>query len=390
MKRVFISEVEAGMVLAQAVYNLQNSLELLSAGSVLKENHIRMLEQLGVIEVMIYEESDRAASAVDSQEHSEYELEGQYSIEFEEIKAIDYHAVVTSVCNRNMQIQLLTGEGNIPVDVKHKAAIEQTKLAFDEIKAGGALDKEALEAQVEQMLPDMIRNNDVLMRLNQLKASDDYTFTHALRVSMLSCMIGKWLGYTLDQLKDLALAGLLYDIGKLRVPQELLNKPGPLTPSEFEVVSKHAQLGYVMLLKTAGISQDIKFAALQHHERMDGTGYPLKVRSGQIHEYSKIIMVCDTFDAMIQDRVYKKKVSPFQAAEYISWHSGTAFDARICYILLSNLSEFYVGKFCTLSSGEKGRIVYIDVNEPTRPIVQIGNHFVDLTKKRDIFVSELE
>lgn len=388
MKRVSIMALEAGMVLAEAINNQQNTVELLSKGSILKSNQIYMIEQLGLFDVLVYEPEDLAADS--PKDIDSYQVDKSLTQSLEEIETIDFNNVVTSVCNRNMQINLLTGEGNIPLDEKHAITLTETKQAFEKIKLGEPIDRLALESQVETLLPDMIRNNDVLMRLQQLKITDDYTFNHSLRVSMLATMVGKWLGYSYSQLKDVALAGLLFDIGKLKLPEEILTKPGPLTDAEIELVHKHAQLGYLSLLKTSGISLDVKFAALQHHERMDGSGYPLRVGESQIHEYSRIIMVCDTFDAMIQDRVYRKKVSPFQAAEYLSWHSGSTFDSKICYVLISNLAEFYLGKSCTLSTGEHGRIVYIDVNEPNRPIVQIGNYFVDLTKRRDVFVAILE
>ncbi len=391
MKRVFIQDLEAGMRLGESVFNQQNAVELLSYGSTIRENHIRMMESLGLIDVLILENHD-------TQDHGEslnvsnpyLEKDSYLSRALEEIKEIDYNEIVTSICNRNMQIQLLTGEGNVPLDVKHEHIIESTKEVFKRIKSGDVLDRQALEAHVEALLPDMLRNNDVLMRLNQMRETDDYTFNHALRVSMLSSMIGKWLGYSTERLKELALTGLLFDIGKLKIPEEILLKPGPLTPAEKEIVQKHAQLGYLILLRTPGISQDVKFAALQHHERLDGTGYPLRVQAGQIHEYSKIIMVADTFDAMIQNRVYRKKVSPFQAAEYIYWHSGSIFDAKVCHVFLSNLSEFYLGKTCVLSNGDEGRIVYIDINEPLRPIVQIDSQFIDLTKRRELYIAELD
>jgi len=391
LKRVFIQDLEAGMRLGESVFNQQNAVELLSYGSTIRENHIRMMESLGLIDVLILENHD-------TQDHGEslnvsnpyLEKDSYLSRALEEIKEIDYNEIVTSICNRNMQIQLLTGEGNVPLDVKHEHIIESTKEVFKRIKSGDVLDRQALEAHVEALLPDMLRNNDVLMRLNQMRETDDYTFNHALRVSMLSSMIGKWLGYSTERLKELALTGLLFDIGKLKIPEEILLKPGPLTPAEKEIVQKHAQLGYLILLRTPGISQDVKFAALQHHERLDGTGYPLRVQAGQIHEYSKIIMVADTFDAMIQNRVYRKKVSPFQAAEYIYWHSGSIFDAKVCHVFLSNLSEFYLGKTCVLSNGDEGRIVYIDINEPLRPIVQIDSQFIDLTKRRELYIAELD
>lgn len=391
MKRIFITDLEVGMILGEAVFNQQNAVELLTKGTAIRENHIRMMQNLGMIDVLIGEELDSKSQSEHVNSIASYLVNNSYlSNALEEIKAIDYTEVVTSICNRNMQIQLITGEGNIPIDEKHKEVLEGTKKVFEQIRSGDVLDRESLEAQVEALLPDMLRNNDILMRLNQMKETDDYSFNHALRVSMLSSMIGKWLGYSDERLKELALTGLLFDIGKLKIPEEILLKKGPLTPSEMEIAQKHSQLGYLLLLKTPGITQDVKFAALQHHERLDGTGYPLKVKEGQIHEYSKIIMVADTFDAMIQNRVYKEKVSPFQAAEYIYWHSGSIFDAKICHVLLSNLSEFYLGKACVLSNGNKGRIVYIDINEPIRPIVQIDSQFIVLTKRRDLYISELD
>lgn len=390
MKRVFVYDLESGMRLAEAVFNQQNAVELLAKGTIIKENHIAMMDSIGLLDVLVYEDQDLEAIEALAKDQP-YQITNKSLLEdLEAIAQIDYHAVVDNVCNRNMQIQLLTGEGNLPIDERHKAVLEGTKKVFSQIQKGDFLDREALEHQVESLLPDMIRNNDVLMRLKQLKETDDYTFSHALRVSMLASMIGKWLGYTMDRLKDLAMAGLLFDIGKLKLPEDILLKPGPLTPAEMEVAKKHAQLGYFVLLKTGGISQDVKFAALQHHERLDGSGYPLRIKEGQIHEYSKIIMVADTFDAMIQNKVYKKKVSPFQAAEYLYWHSGTLFDPMVCHVLLANLAEFYVGKQCVLSNGDRGRIIYIDVNEPVRPIVQVDSQFIDLAKRRDIYISELD
>lgn len=202
-------------------------------------------------------------------------------------------------------------------------------------------------------------------------------------------MIGKWLGYSKQQLVELGQAALLFDIGKMKIPDFILNKEKPITDDEFEVIKRHAQFGYSVLMKTQGVTNNIKYSALQHHERLDGSGYPLRLKSGQIHEFAKIIMVCDIFDAMTTDKPYRKKVSPFKAAEYISWQSGTTLDSKVCYVFLSNLAEFFVGKKVRLSTGEEGTVIYVDVNFPTRPVVQVGEKFVDLVKEHSIQVDEL-
>ena len=175
----------------------------------------------------------------------------------------------------------------------------------------------------------------------------------------------------------------------MKIPDFILKKE-LISEDEYEVIKKHAQFGYSVLMKTKGITNNMKYSALQHHERMDGSGYPMRLKSGQIHEFAKIIMVCDIFDAMTTDRPYRKKVSPFQALEYISWQSGHTLDSKICYVFITNISEFFHGKSVVLNTGEKGRIVYIDVNYPTRPLVALDNGgMADLVRDRSIEIVEI-
>lgn len=407
MKYIEIGKVEPGMILAEPIFNEDGTVELLGAGAELSERHIKLLKRLGILAVKItdFEPSYTAQKATtikpssasldaDTVEKAAAEAGRQYDVEkfkaeLEEIEDEDYEPVVTNVVNANMVINVLTGEGNVPIDVKHEEMIEETKEMFQHLKESNDIDLGSVKDNIEEALPDMIRNNDVLMRLSQLKASDDYTFEHSLRVSILASMIGKWLGYNKEQLVELGQAALLFDIGKMKIPDFILNKEKPITEDEFEVIKRHAQFGYSVLMKTKGVTNNIKYSALQHHERLDGSGYPLRLKSGQIHEFAKIIMVCDIFDAMITDRPYRPKVSPFKAAEFISWQSGTTLDSKVCYVFLSNLSEFFVGKMVRLSTGEEGRIVYVDVNFPTRPVVQVDSRFVDLVKESSIQIDEV-
>jgi len=310
--------------------------------------------------------------------------------DLDEIDKHIYEPAQRSTVNANMEVNILTGEFDLPIDVRHEKVIEDNKKIFSKIQEDGVLDLNRIRRNVEETLPDMVRNNDVLKRLNQLKASDDYTFEHSLRVSILATMIGKWLGYSQEELVEIGEAGLLYDIGKLNVPDFILKKPTQVNLDEFELIKKHAQFGYSILLKTKGVSSNIKYAALHHHERMDGSGYPLRLRENQIHDYAKIIMVCDVFDALITDRPYKKGISPILAADYLSWSSGKLFDSKVCYIFIKKLSEYYLGKRVKLSDGKEGVIVFIDANYPTRPLVRVGNDFVNLIKDRSINVEILE
>ena len=398
MKRVAIKQLESGMILGEPIVSNDSMIELLSKGTRISKRHIALISQMGIDEVVIAERMEELDENIEvnlSQIADKAKLGGKpfdhekLQRDLDEIQSHIYEPTTRSVVNANMEIHILTGEGNVPIDIKHEAALSDIKDVIGRIRDEGTLDIDRIRKNVEETLPDMIRNNDVLMRLNQLKASDDYTFHHSLRVSIIAAMIGKWLGYHEHEILELAEAGLLFDMGKLNIPEFLLQKPDKVTPDEFELIKKHAQFGYSILLRTRGVSNNIKYAALHHHERMDGSGYPLRLRENQIHDFAKIIMVCDVFDALTSDRPYKKAISPIMAAEYLSWNSGKIFDPKVCYVLIKKLSEFYLGKTVKLTNGEIGKIVFVEENYPTRPIVQVGEKFVNLIKERSLNIEVL-
>ena len=402
MRYIKIVEAKEGMKLAEPIFNEDGSLELLSAGSILNDRYINLIVRAGVEEIKIYEASDEStvsqapnsaslqANTVEkaAQKTGETFDVRAFKTELEEMDEEDYEPVINNICNANMEIHVLTGEGNVPFDKKHEDMIVKTKEVFEHLKTANDIDLDLIKGEIVSALPDMIRNNDVLMRLRQLEETDDYTFQHSIRVSMLATMIGKWLGYSEQQLVELAEASLLFDIGKMKIPGFIMNKPQEVSDDEYEVLKRHAQFGYRVLMMTKGVTSNIKYSALQHHERMDGSGYPLRLRSGQIHEYAKIIMICDIFDAMTHDRPYKNKISPFKAAEYIAWQSGSTLDYKIAYVFLSHLAEYFVGKDVMLSNKKVGTIVYVDVNFPTRPLVKVEDGFIDLVKDKEVFIED--
>lgn len=398
MKRVDYNQLTEGMILGAPIVDAEGIVELLSRGTHLTQRHIALLEKMKITDIYIleYEGEPYTTPELDLEKIISKAKITDVNFDLEKLKQdlaeIDdhvYEPTIRSVVNRNMEIHVLTGEGNVPIDVKHEKTIEDTRAIFDEIQQDGELNLDRIRKNVEDLLPDMIRNNDVLMRLNQLKENDDYTFQHSVRVSILATMIGKWLGYSKEELVELGEAGLLFDIGKLSIPDFVLKKPTNVTMEEYELIKKHAQFGYSILLRTKGVSSNIKYAALHHHERLDGSGYPLRLKEGQIHDFAKIIMVCDVFDALITDRPYKKGMSPLMAADYISWYSGKLFDGEVCYVFIKRLSEYFMGKKVVLSDGSEGVIVYVDTNFPTRPTVKVNDKFVDLVKDRTLFVETL-
>lgn len=404
MIKIKVEDIKKGMILGAPVLNDTKTTVLLNEGTELTERHINLLENLGIHYIKVLEESEQSPLN-DLEKSLQEELlvakakalkagENFDEIQYKEKLTSEYNEQVKilldGVIKSNEKIQILTGEGNIPFDIKNAIFVDESKEIFGKIKDGDKIELDNIKEHLETAFPDMIRNNDILMRLKQLQETDDYTFQHSIRVSLLASMIGKWLKYSENEMKELALAGLLFDIGKLKVPDFVMNRERKITSNEYNLIKKHPQFGYQILLKTEGVTNNVKYCALQHHERMDGSGYPLRVKERQIHEFAKIIMVCDIYDAMISDRPYRRRYSAFDAAEYIEWNSGVTLDARICYIFLTNLAEYYTGKRVLLNTGKMGTIIYVDMEYPTRPIIKLDDgQIVELTKNKHIRVLDM-
>ncbi|WP_077366881.1 HD-GYP domain-containing protein [Anaerosalibacter sp. Marseille-P3206] len=273
--------------------------------------------------------------------------------------------------------------------IKFEVLSDKVESVFSDVKIGKKVVISEVSEEVDMLIIELTKNDNILGRLRELKETDDYTFNHSMNVCMLSTMVGKWLGYNQVELKQLSLAGLFHDIGKMKISKNIINKPDKLTEEEFEIIKKHTIYGFNIISETVGISKNVALGVLQHHEREDGRGYPHGVRGDKIHEFAKIIAVCDIYDAMTSDRVYKSKQSPFLAAEHLDESSFKNLDPRITRIFLDNISNFYVGNVVKLSNGEIGEIVYIYPNKPTIPIVKVGDKFVDFLKERDIKVVDI-
>jgi len=222
-----------------------------------------------------------------------------------------------------------------------------------------------------------------------IEVADEYTYKHSINVGMVSSMIGKWLGYNSNEVMDLALAGMLHDIGKSRIPLDIINKPARLTPEEFDIIKTHPRAGYDILCESQEVNFDVLFGVLEHHERMDGKGYPSCSVGKKIHEYARIVAVADVFDAITSNRVYKGKISPFKAAEIVMEESAEHLDPEIVQLFLSRIAQFYVGNKVQLNTGEFGEIVMVNRYNLTRPLVQVKEHFYDLSSNYHLQIVEV-
>jgi HD-GYP domain-containing protein (c-di-GMP phosphodiesterase class II) len=260
---------------------------------------------------------------------------------------------------------------------------------FTEVQTGKNIESEKIEKEMEYFVNAISSERDILTQMRLLHKKDDYTFDHSLGVSVLAIALGKWLDYSEEKILDLSIAALFHDIGKLRVPDEIVKKPARLTTEECSIMQRHSYYSYEMLAQTNKFNDDILLGVLQHHERMNGVGYPNGVKGDKIHEYAKIIAICDIYHAITSRRVYKDKDSPLRAADYLRRESFTSLDPYITQIFLKNISKFYVGNKVLISDGTTGIIVYIHPQDETKPMVKVGEEFIDFQKEQDVEILDI-
>lgn len=267
--------------------------------------------------------------------------------------------------------------------------VNKIKNIFNDLKFGVADIKTEMDGALDPLLHGILHSNNILFNLRSMKYNDDYTLKHSVNVGLMSAMIGKWYGLTDVQVSDLSIAGTLHDIGKSKIPRYILNKPGELSQQELGIAQQHALYSYEILKETRGFSEDICEGVLYHHERFNGSGYPQAMKGKTIPLYARIIAVADVFDALTSDRVYQGKVSPFLAADIIKSMGFDELDPEITNLFLKKIAEFYVGNKVLLNTGETGEVVYLNKFNLTKPLIKVGEIFVDLSMKADIKIKEV-
>jgi HD-GYP domain-containing protein (c-di-GMP phosphodiesterase class II) len=273
---------------------------------------------------------------------------------------------------------------------KYDGSVAKLRSSFEMIANSKKVPIDGMEELTAATIFPMLEAVGAMNHLHMVHRQDDYTFHHSVNVSVICGVLGKWLGYAGGQLNDLVMAGLLHDIGKTQIPPEILNKPGKLTEMEMKVMQTHPTLGYNLIRSSSGISPNIGYGILQHHERLDGSGYPFALKDSQIHKFARIIAIADIYDAMTSDRAYKNKVTPFTVVETMTEEMFDKLDAFICTVFLNNVRDYFVGNLIRLSDGRTAEVVYLGPVVGTRPTVKTNDGvFIDLEQRKDIGIIDL-
>lgn len=244
-----------------------------------------------------------------------------------------------------------------------------TKSMLDDIRLGGVINTDQAKSTVNECVRSVIRHPDALQWMSKMRDENEYTAEHCLNVCILAIAFGRHLGMTEDELHNLGMCGLLHDVGKMKVPPEVLNKPDVLTKQEMRIMMAHTIHGRNLLLSSPGLYGSAVDVAYSHHERIDGLGYPRKLPGANISRIAKIIAIVDAYDAMTADRCYQSAKTSTEAIRIIYRERGTHFDEQLALKFLQTVGLYPPGSIVELHTGEVG--IVIEANQRFRQLPRV-------------------
>ncbi len=273
-------------------------------------------------------------------------------------------------------------------EVYHKS-MKVSKDLIEDVRFSRRLNLEPIRICAFELSETLYTNINFFHLLNNVQGKYPYMYSHPVNVACISYLIGKWISLPSSKLYRLVCTGLLHDIGKAKIRDSLLNKSESLTEDEVEIMRSHSEVGYRILEKCDTLEPDILEGILSHHERHDGSGYPSGLRGNDISLFGRIIAIADIFDAMTAQKSYHIKASPFRAIEEIQNCGFGALDPSICQAFMNNITNYYCGCFVRLSNEQIGKIVYINPEEKTKPLIRCNNEFHNMSVERDLQIVEV-
>jgi putative nucleotidyltransferase with HDIG domain len=352
--RIRTDQAEAGMKVASDIYNSINQL-IIPKDTILDDRMISKLRFYNIYGLLIYLGTPETGAI---EEVSYIELL-RSTPEFKKFNRTYIDTVRDVIINFN---SLLEGNNEFNIDV--------------------------LLAEIDQILSTGRNGAHIMEMLHGIRNYDDITYVHSMNVSLICNIFGGWLKYSREDIRILTLSGLLHDIGKLLMPKDIISKAGKLTEEEFRMIKDHTIKGY-RLLRDQSFDLRIKYAALMHHERCDGSGYPNGFSAEQIDNYAKIVAIADVYDAMTSNRRYRNAICPFDVVEEFERDGFSKFDPGFLMTFLERIVQSYIHTIVRLSDGREGEVIMINRLSLGRPVVRVGSEYLDLSKEHDISITEI-
>ncbi|SFD00364.1 HD-GYP domain-containing protein [Clostridium uliginosum] len=341
IRTLSVNKLEAGMILVNEIQ--QNRKVLIAKDTVLTDSIISQLERAYILEkIEVYEE-----------------------LESNEAKS------VRCMQNKFNEISL---------------SLQQVFNNISKLQKTNIKEVRELSTQIQDEAKE---SNIIIKNVVFYGSKNDPIYRHDVNVAAISNLIGTWMGLEQNKLSLLTYAAVLHDIGKIRIDSKISKKLKPLTVTEQEIMQQHALLGYNIVKEIDFLDNSVSHAVLMHHERLDGSGYPLGIRGDAISEFAKIIAIADVFDSINSNRYYKKSRGPFEAIEIIKQESFSKLDYKYCDIFLKHLLNYYIGEHVLLNTNKICKIIQMDINDLERPLVFADNEFINLRENKDLYIQSL-
>lgn len=270
-------------------------------------------------------------------------------------------------------------------------AIQYLKNVFEETASGSGsrISEQELVDHISSLFLTRNTITELFDMLHQMHTLDDSVYAHSINVALISRMIGRWMHYVPHDLDILTCCGLLHDIGKITIPAEILNKPDKLTDEEYALIQTHPKAGYD-LLRNQDIDTRIKQAALMHHERYDGSGYPNALSSEFLPDFAMIVAIADVYDAMTAARSYRVPLCPFQVIERFEQEGFQKYHTKFIYVFLHHIATTYQNNRVMLNDARCCKIVMLNQNALSKPIVQFDDgSCIDLSQQKELYITRI-
>ncbi|WP_110956101.1 HD-GYP domain-containing protein [Anaerosinus massiliensis] len=350
MRNINISEIRPGMTLARTIIN-DNMIVVLAENTLLSEAHITRLKFLGIESLYIKDDYD--------------------------------------LNPRELLVQSMLNRSNGFV-AEYKEVLIVVEKLFKEIANDKDVPVKKMKKLVNDTIVPMVRQSGVIDYLYELKSMDNSTYNHSLRVAILAGVLAKWLEYEEAAIQDVIFAGFLHDIGKTQLDQKIIEKNiENLSDEEKEIYIQHPIEGNKIVSNNANLSEGVKRAVLQHHEKVDGTGFPFNLLGDDIHDYAKIVAVANTYDNITTEREGFLKQTPFSALVMITKGMFDILDPRICMPFVMNVQQAFIGSTILLSDKTKGQIIQYPKDYAALPLVKLDTGvIIDLNKEAALNIIE--
>ena len=360
-RKINVAEVRLGMFIAELCGSWMDHPFWKSSFKLVETRDLQALQRSSVREVWI--DTSRGLD-VERADESEIQTEDQTVLAVEQVlrqvaeeKPPEPAVGLEDELQRARQIQARA----------RTAVIEM----FTEVRMGNALNTDQLDGLVDEINRSVSRNTAALISLVRLKDRDDYTYLHSVAVCALMLALGRQLGLSPELNQSLGMAGLLHDVGKMMIPDAVLNKPGRLTDDEFDVVRTHPERGWEVLVKSGVTDEIVLDVCRHHHERVDGMGYPARLSGDALTLFARMSSVCDVYDAITSNRCYKEGWAPAEALRKMaSWQDGH-FDERIFKAFVKTVGIYPVGTMVKLRSGRLAVVMGQSSGGLLLPVVKV-------------------